>query len=349
MRLLNLAPILFYLLVSFMVTACRNNSLQSIESSSHNLSSQRNNSNSDSSNNMMNKRGLLATTESKIIFVTIESFSGDFISEVKRKDNGKQYYFDGLKAANALCNKRDQQKSYESINKTYINRIPESYIGTKNGVHHYYRALLQGNNATETGVTYYGVEPTGLSYESNGYIYHSARLTAQPIATATGPNLLGFNDKPLNNAIFNSDVVAWTGLTPTGTYDGDAIGEIAAGIYNFLWIAKMERDSVLSGAYKSTKINQRGLNQVMFACGKFNSGSFDSATSWSSAESTQIIDNGAIVAVRGVAGSANKAQGQDINVNDPQFGWGYISSFLGDSHCNEKHYLYCVGPYNDAD
>jgi hypothetical protein len=87
----------------------------------------------------------------------------------------------------------------------------------------------------------------------------------------------------------------------------------------------------------------------MFACGKFESSSYEQSTPWASTDLVVKIPGLNEIEINGIVGNSGVANGQNINTPDNYQGWGYTSvpnaALSGPNRCAEKRHLYCVGPY----
>jgi len=294
--------------------------------------------------------------ESKIIFMTASAFSGDLVSEAKKTDSKGKLLFPyckdvrtGLEAANCLCNVAAQQQESSPDGPIYF--IPNSYIKARVK----FKALLQGNHATKSGVTYYNLKSATTwttededLFEDYKYKYKDA-IVADKIATVPtngeSGNLVGFYASLESSISPWRKGSAWTGFTPTGTYESDAIGSISAGVYNYFWITKTEIDCLLTGlCKKGINFKRAALNKVMFACGRFAAGSYESAVEWTYSGDVESAGFGSvIITANGTVGEADAAGIQAVDDIDPHSGWAYISGNMsGMQSCAEKHHLYCV-------
>ena len=302
-----------------------------------------------------------AAAESRIIFVTESAFTGDLLSLAK-----KDFSYTGtdpLAAANAICNAQNIQiKLSVPVNDSYnpnIYYIPSSYYGL-----HRFKALLQGNDATKDGTTYYMVElGSKVTQIGNRSPKYSKDATVGPriIIMANGTNLDKFSESNLvanlNHSLGESNVSVWTGLTPLASYESDAIGNIPAGMYNYYWKSKTEITGILNISGKhNTNVESSALNQVLFACGTFeisSSSPYQKATSWTSESSvisiplpttTELPAERLDIASEGIFGYAKQIQRNSVYLADPVgSGWGSSNSSSNPTTgCAEKRHLYCV-------
>lgn len=250
----------------------------------------------------------------------------------------------GFDKANCLCSSGGN------------NHFPQRY---KVGGATLFAAVLQGNPSFESMLAKIkpGTNIYQMVWKDNAYILNESHVVAQ-IPKDKGMPLKTFFD-PLAHFKYpitsdDKKVLAWTGFTPTGTYNVDAIGNPSPQINNY-WsymkkviachVKNIVSDCLPQITTASESMIQTAINQIVFSCGKFTNNDYTNAISWATTESYVNIkgkNKNLALKISGVYGEANNKNGQGVNDPSGTAGWGFRDPKNAPGMCNEYKSFYCI-------